>query len=418
MTPHQPSLLMLRIVERSNLQRALKQVQRNKGAPGVDGMTVEELPDHLRTHWPQLREQLVGGHYRPAPVKRVLIPKANGKQRKLGIPTVIDRFVQQAIAQVLSEYWETKFHPDSYGFRPQRSAHQAIKRVQSYTRSGYRTVVDLDLQSFFDEVNHDRLMNRLYQAHPDKDVLRLINRYLKAPIATGEGKTASVKGVPQGGPLSPLLANVVLNELDWELARRQLRFARYADDCQILVGSQQAGERVMASLTRFIEKTLRLKVNIEKSAVAKVHERPFLGFVLSRKDQRIKVSDKALQKLKAAVRVVTRRTRGHAFRQVLEELRRSLLGWKAYFDTSEVLSPLKELDKWIRRKLRCYLWKQWGRAGYRRLRQLGVSRQLAWNTAKSAHGPWRLSHSPALYHALSTGYFRSLGLPELAARKG
>lgn len=409
---------MLRIVERSNLQRALKQVQRNKGAPGVDGMTVEELPDHLRTHWPQLREQLVNGHYRPGPVKRVLIPKANGKQRKLGIPTVVDRFVQQAIAQVLSEYWETRFHPDSYGFRPQRSAHQAIKRVQSYTRAGYGTVVDLDLQSFFDEVNHDRLMSTLYQAHPEQDVLRLINRYLKAPVATGEGKIASVKGVPQGGPLSPLLANIVLNELDWELARRQLRFARYADDCQILVGSQQAGERVMASLTRFIEKTLRLKVNIEKSAVAKVHERPFLGFVLSRRDQRIKVSDKALQKLKAAVRVTTRRTRGHAFRQVLEELRRSLLGWKAYFDTSEVLSPLKELDKWIRRKLRCYLWKQWGRAGYRRLRQLGVSRQLAWNTAKSAHGPWRLSHSPALYYALPTGYFRNLGLPELAARKG
>lgn len=261
-------------------------------------------------------------------------------------------------------------------------------------------------------------MRALHRTHPDTDVLRLINRYLKAPVTTGDGRLPSVKGVPQGGPLSPLLANIVLNELDWELERRQLRFARYADDCQILVGSYQAGQRVMASLTRFIEKTLRLKVNREKSAVADVHERTFLGFVLTRRDQRLRVSAKALEKLKATVRAVTRRTRGHSFRKILEELRRSLLGWKAYFDASEVLSPLKELDKWIRRKLRCYLWKQWGRAGYRRLRELGVSRQLAWNTAKSAHGPWRISHSPALYHALPTSYFRSLGLPELAARRG
>lgn len=409
---------MQRIVDRNNLQRALRQVQRNQGAPGVDGMTVDQLPGHLREHWPQLREELVSGRYRPLPVKRVEIPKANGKVRKLGIPTVVDRFVQQAIAQVLGEHWETVFHPDSYGFRPRRSAHQAIQRVQSHARAGNRVVVDLDLREFFDEVNHDRLMATLGQTHPDKDVLRLINRYLKAPVQTGSGREASHKGVPQGGPLSPLLANIVLNELDWELHRRALRFARYADDCQILVGSRRAGERVIASLTRFIETTLRLRVNRDKSAVAEVHERPFLGFALTRKDLRIKVSDQALQKLKGTVRTLARRTRGHAFRQVLEELTKALLGWKAYFDTSEVLSPLKDLDKWIRRKLRCYLWKQWGRAGYRRLRQLGVDRQLAWNTAKSAHGPWRLSQSPALYRALPNSYFRNLGLPELAARKG
>ena len=331
MTPNQPSLLMQRIVERENLQRALKQVRRNKGAPGVDGMTVGELPDYLRKHWPQLRAQLVSGCYRPQPVRRVLIPKSNGKQRKLGIPTVVDRFLQQAIAQVLGEHWESRFHPDSYGFRPRRSAHQAVRRVQAFTRAGCHTVVDLDLQSFFDEVNHDRLM---------------------------------------------------------------------------------------ASLTRFIGKTLRLRVNPEKSAVARAHERPFLGFVLTRRDHRIRVSDNALKKLKATVRVSTRRTRGHAFSTILHELRRALLGWKAYFDISEVLSPLRELDKWIRRKLRCYVWKQWGRAGYRRLRQRGVPRILAWNTAKSAHGPWRLSPSPALYHALPTRYFRTLGLPELAARRG
>lgn len=413
---HQPSLLMQRIVERTNLQRALKQVQRNKGAPGVDGMTVEQLPGYLKQHWPQLREQLVAGHYKPQPVKRVEIPKANGKVRKLGIPTVVDRFIQQAIAQVLSEHWETVFHPNSFGFRPHKSAHQAIHRVQRYARDGCCIVVDLDLASFFDEVNHDRLMARLKQTHPENDVLRLINRYLKAPVQTRDQHKASTKGVPQGGPLSPLLANIVLNELDWELDKRRLRFVRYADDCQILVGSHRAGERIMASLTRFIEKTLKLKVNHEKSAVAAVHERSFLGFTLIRKDKRIKVSDTALRKLKATVRTVTRRTRGHSFQQILEELKKSLLGWKAYFDISEVLSPLKDLDKWIRRKLRCYIWKQWGRSGYRRLRRLGVDRQLAWNTAKSARGPWRLSKSPALYYALPNRYFRNLGLPELAAR--
>lgn len=414
--PNQPSLLMQAIVERNNLQRALKQVQRNKGAPGVDGMTVTQLPNYLKQHWPQLREQLVSGTYKPQPVKRVEIPKANGKTRQLGIPTVVDRFVQQAIAQVLSEYWEQRFHPNSFGFRPKRSAHQAIQSVQAYAREGYRVVVDLDLANFFDEVNHGRLMAKLKQAHPERDVIRLINRYLKAPVQTGRNKVCTRKGVPQGGPLSPLLANIVLDELDWELHKRELRFVRYADDCQILVGSERAGERVMASLTHFIEQTLRLKVNHEKSAVAMVHKRSFLGFTLARKDKRIKVSDKAISKLKTRIRTITRRTRGHSFQRILDELRKSLLGWKAYFDISEVLSPLKDVDKWIRRKLRCYLWKQWGRSGYRRLRHLGVKRQLAWNTAKSAHGPWRLSKSPALYYALSNRYFRNLGLPELAVR--
>ena len=415
---NQPSLLMQRILERNNLIRALKQVQRNKGAPGVDKVSVKELPNYLKQHWERIREQLINGSYKPQSVRRVEIPKPNGSTRKLGIPTVVDRLIQQAIAQVLSPIWETHFHPNSFGFRPKRSAHQAVYQMRAFAQEGKHWVVDLDLKAFFDEVNHDRLMAKLKQQHPEIDVLRLINCYLKAPVVTQQGKEKTTKGVPQGGPLSPLLSNIVLNELDWELEARGLSFVRYADDCQILVGSHRAGERIMASLTRFIESSLRLKVNQDKSAVDKVWNRSFLGFTLGRKGKRIKVSEKSLNNLKHKIRTLTRRTRGHSFNHILKELRESLLGWKAYFDISEIVSPLRDVDKWIRRKLRCYLWKQWGRSGYRKLRALGVDVKLAWNTCKSAHGPWRISHSPDLYKAMPNGYFRDLGLPELTARTG
>lgn len=357
MNSNKSSLLMQQMLERSNLHCALKQVQRNKGAPGVDGMTVDDLPEYLKHNWLKVREALLNGTYKPNPVRRVEIPKPNGAKRKLGIPTVLD----------------------------------------------------LDLQSFFDEVNHDRLMSQLKSNGTNSDVLRLINSYLKTPVLSEHGRIKTTKGVPQGRPLSPLLSNIVLNEMDWELQSRGLSFVRYADDCQILVGSQRAGERILANLTRFLEQKLKLKVNQEKSAVDHVWNRTFLGLTLLRKDLRIKVSAKAQKSLKTKVRMITRRTRGHAFLSVVSELKESLLGWKAYFDISEVLSPLKDLDKWIRRKLRCYLLKQWGRSGYRKLRQLGIDRYLAWNTAKSAHGPWRLSHSPALYKALPNRYFRGLG---------
>ena len=416
MTPKQPSLLMQRILERENLFRALAQVKSNKGAPGVDGMTVEQLSDYLKTQWLSIRQQLIEGSYKPQPVRRVFIPKPGGKTRPLGIPTVLDRLIQQAISQVLGEIWEPRFHKHSYGFRPNKSAHQALRQMQSDAQAKKGVVVDIDLKSFFDEVNHDRLMFKLKQAHIDHDVLRLINRYLKAPVEHQGTRTATRQGVPQGGPLSPLLANIVLNELDWELDKRRLSFVRYADDCQILVSSQRTGERIMASLTRFIEKKLRLKVNLEKSAVDQVWERQFLGLSLSRKGHKLKVSDKSLEKLKNRIRDLTRRTRGHSLEQIILDLNSYLLGWKAYFDIAEVLSPLRDLDKWIRRKLRCYLWKQWNRSGYRKLRQLGIDRRLAWNTAKSAHGPWRLSKSPALYRALPNRYFIDLGLPELAGR--
>ena len=379
-------------------------------------MSVDELPDFLRQHWPKIRQQLIDGRYRPKPVKRVEIPKPDGRKRKLGIPTVLDRMIQQAIAQVLQEEWDTDFHDNSYGFRPNRNAHQAIRYAQETIQQGYRWVVDCDLEAFFDNVNHDKLMTRLKDRHRDPMLLRLINRYLKAGVQIDGTTKASIEGVPQGGPLSPVLSNIVLNQLDWELTTREHRFVRYADDFVVFVKSQPAGKRVMQSLQRYIDDSLRLKVNTQKSAVDRPWKRTFLGFTFSKRGLKIKVSDKALMKLKATVRMLSRRTRGHTLLQVIAEIRKSLLGWKAYFDIAEVLSPLRDLDKWIRRRLRSYVWKQWGRKGYRMLRRLGIKRQLAWNTAKSAHGPWRLSASPALYSALPNKYFQNLGLPELVAR--
>ena len=420
-SPRQPEsihtqALFAQVLERGNLQRALKQVRQNKGAPGIDGMTVDELPEYLKQHWLEIRAQLESGRYRPQPVKRVDIPKPDGKTRPLGIPTVLDRFIQQAIAQVVSAQWEPHFHNQSDGFRPGRSAHQAAREVQANIRAGDGWVVDMDLQAFFDRVNHDRLMARLKSRCQDADLLRLINRFLKAGVSVAGRIEATKMGVPQGGPLSPVLANVVLDELDWELDRRGHRFARYADDCNILVKSKRAGERVMASVTRYVSDTRRLTVNPLKSAVDRPMNRKFLGFTVSRNGAKLKVADKALEKLKDRVRKLTRRTRGNTIAKIVAELRESLLGWKAYFGIAEVLSPLRDIDKWVRRKLRCYLWKQWGAAGYRELRKRGVTVREAWNTSKSAHGPWRLSKTPALAFALPLRYFNNLGLPSLAPR--
>lgn len=411
------STLMTEVLEGENLKRALAQVKRNKGAPGIDGMTVDQLGVYLKAHWPNIRAQLVTGTYRPQPVKRVEIPKPDGRKRLLGIPTVVDRFLQQALAQVVQRQWEPHFHPHSYGFRPGRNAHQAMRYVQATIRQGYGWVVDIDLESFFDRVNHDRLMVRVRKHVDAPDVLNLINRFLKGGVQVAGQTQATTQGVPQGGPLSPVLANVVLDELDWELQRRGHRFARYADDCNILVKSHRSGERLMQNVTRYLRDSLRLTVNAQKSAVDRPRNRKFLGFTVSRDGARIKVADSAIEKLKAKIRELTRRTRGHRLSDIVQELKTALTGWKAYFGIAEVLSPLREIDKWVRRRLRCYAWKQWGSAGYRELRKRGVSVREAWNTSKSAHGPWRLSQTPALSLALPARMFRQMGLPELAPAK-
>ena len=413
--PKTSTSLMAQVLDRDNLIRALKQVKRNKGAPGIDGMTVDALSCYLKQYWPSIKTRLETGHYHPKPSRRVEIPKSDGGVRRLGIPRVVDRFIQQAIAQVLQSLWEASFHDNSYGFRPTKSAHQAIYHAQTTLKAGNGWVVDCDIESFFDEVNHDVLMMRLRSKMDDELLLGLIKRYLKVGVMVDGKRKRSVVGMPQGSPLSPILSNILLNDLDWELQRRGHHFVRYADDFQVYVKSPEAGERLMEGLARYLGKVLRLRVQPTKSAVDRPWKRTFLGFRFSRR-LKLMVSAYASQKLAQKIRQLSRRTRGHSIRKVVADLKKALLGWKAYFGIVEGKSQLRDLDKWIRRKLRCYVWKQWGRSGYRRLRQRGVSRQLAWNTAKSAHGPWRLSRSPALARGLPNSYFRDLGLPELYSR--
>lgn len=411
--------LMECVVDRDNLFTALHYVKRNKGCAGIDGVTVDDLLTFLKHHWPEIKFQLLNGTYRPQPVKQVLIPKPDGGTRKLGIPTVLDRVIQQALLQVIQPEWDRTFSHSSFGFRPYRSAHQAIQQSRRFINEGKSWVVDMDLEKFFDRVNHDVLMLRVKQRIEDKRVLKLINGYLKSGAMLGNQFVETEEGTPQGGPLSPLLANLLLDDFDKELESRDLDFCRYADDCNIYVKSQRAGERVRRSMTRWLETTLKLSVNQNKSAVARPWKRSFLGFTFTArgKSKRIKVSEKSLKRFKQRIRIITRRTRGRTVAHIATDLRLYLLGWKAYFGISMVNSPLRDLDKWIRRKLRCYLWKQWGRSGYRQLRKRGVDRTLAWNTAKSAHGPWRLSHSPALYKALPKRYFDALGIPVLVECK-
>jgi RNA-directed DNA polymerase len=415
-SPAIAELSMEEVCERENCKQALKRVKANKGSPGVDGMTVQQLPDYLKQRWPVIREQLLSGTYKPQPVKRVEIPKPDGGVRKLGIPTVLDRFIQQAVMQVLQCRWDSTFSNHSYGFRPGRSAHQAVQAAQQYIAAGYRWCVDLDLEKFFDRVSHDKLMNRIEKRVSDQRLLKLIRTFLKAGVMEGGLVSPVDEGTPQGGPLSPLLSNIVLDEFDRELERRGLRFARYADDCNIYVRSQRAGERVMASLKRFITTKLKLKVNEQKSAVAQPGQRKFLGFSFTFESQpRRRIAPKAVLRYKAKVRELTRRTRGVKVEKMAEELGRYLRGWRGYFGHCQTPSVLRSLEEWTRRRLRSVIWKQWKRGTVRfaELRKRGIGMDLAAQTAGSPHGPWRLANSPALSFALPNAYFDSLGIPRL-----
>ncbi len=408
--------LMEEVCERENCKQALKRVKANKGSAGVDGMTVQQLPAFLKEHWPAIREQLLSGTYKPQPVRRVEIPKPDGGVRKLGIPTVLDRFVQQAVMQVLQRKWDRTFSDHSYGFRPGRSAHQAVTAAQQYIAEGYRWCVGLALEKFFDRVSHGQRIAKIETRVGDRRLLKLIRSFLKAGVMEGGLVGPGDEGTPQGGPLSPLLSNIVLDEFDRELERRGLRFARYADDCNVYVRSRRAGERVMASITRFITTKLKLKVNEQKSAVARPWERKFLGFSFTtNREPKRRIAPKAVIRFKAKVREVTRRTRGVKVEKMAEELGRYLRGWIGYFGQCQTPSVLQGLEEWTRRRLRSVLWKQWDRGPVRfaELRKRGVGKDLAAQTAGSAHGPWRLANSPALQFALPNAYFDSLGIPRL-----
>jgi RNA-directed DNA polymerase len=380
-------------------------------------MTVGALPGYLKQHWPVIREQLLSGTYEPKPVKRVEIPKPDGGVRKLGIPTVLDRFIQQAVQQVLQKQWDPTFSEHSYGFRPGRSAKQAVAKAQQYIAEGHGWCVDFDLEKFFDRVNHDKLMGAVAKRVEDRRLLKLIRAFLNAGVMEGGLVSPSVEGTPQGGPLSPLLSNLVLDELDRELERRGHRFVRYADDSNIYVRSERAGQRVMESVKRFITNKLKLKVNESKSAVAKPQERKFLGFSFTGgQELKRKIAPKAISRFRERVREITHRSRGKSMKPVMEDLARYIRGWRGYYGFCETPRVLKHLDSWVRRRVRCAFWRQWktGRKRYAELIRRGVHKAVAANTAGARRGPWRVSQSRALDRALSNATLTSLGLPSLA----
>ncbi len=413
-SPAKTNRLMGEVCERENLREALRQVKANKGSAGIDRMTVGQLSDYLKEHWPIIREQLLNGTYEPKPVRRVEIPKPDGGVRKLGIPTVLDRLIQQAVMQVLQRSWDRTFSDSSFGFRPGRSALQAVAQAQKYIAEGYGWCVDLDLEKFFDRVNHDKLMGRIAKRVGDKRLLKLIRAFLNAGVMENGLVSPSVEGTPQGGPLSPLLSNLVLDELDQDLERRGLRFVRYADDCNIYVRSERAGQRVMESITRFITQKLKLKVNEAKSAVARPQERKFLGFSFTDGPEvKRAIAPKALERFKRRVCEITRRAKGVSIEATMAELVPYLRGWRGYFGFCETPEVLIALIRWVRLRLRAALWRQWKTPRRRRaaLLELGVRPRLASNTAGSGLGPWYLARAKALSVGLSNAYFKSLGLP-------
>jgi RNA-directed DNA polymerase len=408
--------LMEEVVRRENLLRAWNRVRANKGAPGVDGMTVEALWTYLKEHWPRIRKELLDDVHIPSPVRRVEIPKRGGGVRELGIPTVLDRFIQQAILQVLTPVFDPHFSESSYGFRPDRSCHDAVTAARGYMEAGNRWVVDFDLEKFFDRVNHDVLMSRVARRVGDKRLLRLIRRYLKAGVMVEGVVQVHEEGTPQGGPLSPLLSNILLDDLDRELERRGHRFCRYADDCNVYVKSKAAGERVMESVSRFLEKRLRLRLNRDKSAVDRPWKRKFLGYTVTpHLRAKLKVAPDSVKRAKARIREIVRKGRGRSLARVIREVSLFVRGWVGYFRLSGVKAAFEELDMWIRRKLRCILWRQWKRprTRVRKLTERGIGRQRARTSAYNGRGPWWNAGASHMHAAVPTRWLTQLGLLSL-----
>ena len=407
---------MEEIVSRANMQKAYNRVVSNKGAAGVDTMSTGQLKGYLQTDWPRIKEELLHGTYNPQPVRKVEIPKPGGGTRMLGIPTVLDRLIQQAVHQELGSLFEPGFSASSYGFRPGKSAHQAVQSARKAVTSGLRWVVDIDLAKFFDRVNHDILMSRVARKVKDKRVLHLIRSYLQAGLFEGGIISPRTEGTPQGGPLSPLLSNILLDELDKELERRKHTFCRYADDCNIYVRTQRSAERVMTSITTFLETRLKLTVNQDKSAVDRPWNRQFLGYGMTHHHiPKLKVGGKAVDRIKAKIREISRKGRGRNLKRVIEEITPILRGWSNYFKLSGVKKPFEELDEWIRRKLRCILWRQWKRPFTRmkKLMQRGLSEARAWRSVLNKRGPWWNSGASHMNQAFDISYFTKLGLLSL-----
>lgn len=405
--------IMEEVCSRENMLEAYKRVKCNKGSHGVDGLTTQDLRGYLIEHWAAIKEQLLQGTYKPKPVRQVDIPKPSGGVRTLGIPTVVDRLIQQGILQILQREWDATFSENSFGFRPGRSAHQAIRQAQSYIRAGCDYVVDMDLEKFFDRVNHDILMDRVAKRVKDKRLLRLIRRYLEAGLMLDGLASTRTQGMPQGGPLSPLLSNLLLDELDRVLQNRGHRFCRYADDCNVYVRSKRAGERVMSKITKFLEHRLRLRVNQSKSAVAHPWERKFLGFTFSAgHNAYIRIAPSSVKRLKTRIRELTARNRGRSYEQAIEETSNYLRGWQGYYGIAYQPWLTRRLDRWIRRKLRCLAWSQW--RTYRKrsseLRKRGVHARKAAQTAATRRGAWFVSALPGVQGALSIKHFQSAGL--------